>query len=112
MNPQIPVDYTEYTKQSFGKLCDKIYECYFSYYRTIPKELQKKLSIQNCKQKLLENLDKKIALHNSKTKLLAVQCYEKMLESSCKKFMMVSYAEPSCYSLRKENKSFLKNLAE
>lgn len=109
---KIPDNYLLFTKQKINKLCDKIYKCYYGYYRTIPKNLQNKLSIQNCREKLLDRLEEKISLHDNKTKQLAVNCYQKMLESSCQRFMVVSFAESSCLSLRNKNASLLKNFGK
>ncbi len=90
------------TNINYGLLCEKIQDCYNSYYRTIPLELQEKLSISNCKDKFKVDFEKKISLLPLEDIALFENCYNSMMSAPCKKFTVVSIADPSCSMLRKK----------
>lgn len=92
------------TKINFGKLCDKIQECYESYYRTIPPELQGSLTVANCKEKLKPTFEKKLALYSAEELLEFESCFLSMMDAPCKKFTIVSIADPVCTTVREKNK--------
>ncbi len=92
------------TKINFDKMCDKIQECYESYYRTIPPELQGSLTVANCKEKLKPTFEKKLALYSAEELLEFESCFLSMMDAPCKKFTIVSIADPVCTTVREKNK--------
>lgn len=97
-----PIKNFQNTSINYGKLCRKIQDCYSSYYRTIPPELQEKLSLSNCRDKFKIDFGKKLPLLPLEDLSLFESCYNSMMEAPCKKFTVVSLADPSCAILQKK----------
>ncbi|MBE7413182.1 MAG: hypothetical protein L6Q54_13995 [Leptospiraceae bacterium] len=98
------------TKINFNNLCDKIQECYESYYRTIPNDMQESLSVKNCKKEYKEDFEKKLSLYSKEDLFEYENCFTTMMKTPCKKFLIISMIDPVCTKIREKNKkNFSKN---
>ena len=92
-----------------SKMCHKLLVCNVRYYYTLPKEMRKELSQDQCEKNLLENKKKSFLEYDQRMLYELSACYSAILEAPCDKYLEIPEAHPSCiklYSLlAKKNKA-------
>lgn len=93
------------------KICKKMDQCFVGTYRSLPKEYTNQISQRNCSivledesiRKHISNLPQEILI-NSKI------CYEKLIQSDCKKIASNAFGLTSCNLLRMSLESHWKKI--
>lgn len=109
--PDPAADYEAYIHWASGRICSRILDCFSNLYRTVSPDLQKEITVENCRTAALENLKSKLDLHTPSMKANSVKCYETLLEASCPDFGTLAYWDPSCMLLRRETDLVYKKAA-
>jgi hypothetical protein len=91
------------------KICKKMDQCFVGAYRSLPKEFTAQISQRDCsgilEDETLKNHISKLPneiLNYSKT------CYEKLIQSDCKRIVSNAFGLPSCSLLRSSLESYWK----
>jgi hypothetical protein len=88
--------YEEFIQTYSKEICSKVFTCYNFYYRTIPDSNKLKQSQLDCYHGITQNLKEKIATQNEAVRLSIRSCYTTLLNSDCKKFMVIHLTDPQC----------------